>query len=1439
MNKKIILILALFLIALLPSVLSIEYVNDDFDRANNANISINAPLNYYSESLKWNEVVGDQIEILNNQLKVGKNGGNGIAYLNMSYFTSEFPVVNITYMITDADANRINFGSYVQDETIGIQEGVGFMIQWNNLVFWVDDGTGGNAASLSDSGTNRIVGWNKISILINNSNSKHRIYLDDVLIIDWKSSGTFATDERWLSFGVGHEASDPGYALIDNLTIRTVPHIIVPDLTPPGLLDSDAWCTSCSPVQQITNQPWNTTDTTPTINATINESATCAIVANDTETQNSNYTDIINSYSGVACTTTGGANQICTVQESNALSEGDGTICVGCKDSDSNELSNATFCANMTILELTIRLNLDGINESGKYEFRSKVNVSASYGTDVVCINISAPYTGGNVSCGINPHYIYNITTLRQSNFTKKGTNASLSVSGTLNVTMDNRTKMVATYINVTNSGTTTNLNISYYGRWKNYSGDLKTQYIKQTNFIHLGNYKDAVNLSYPTAGSKYIYTDILDNLNNLTFELTGFDLDSDNAFDDTENFNGTDKAINKTLSEHVNAPLGVFDDFESNNSIWSLDDITGSCSSSYGTAGTDGYLLITCVNGGGADLVYSDLAGDIRNSSVVETLLDWVYAGSGGITGTAQYWIWATDDTNKVELIYVLQHIGSGGGGGAENHNITIKNLADDYKTWEVIKNGSSQGTKDLSSLDFDEPIKLKFRVSYSTTGTSAISLFNIKWSGAWLNRSTNNGTYKSNGNITSQVLNVTKTNISRALLSWSQYEPDGTKIKGYMSNNCLNPSRIFEEVQSGTMHVFLTQTVDSNKPCVRFGLNSSINTTSPIIRKYEFNIIPSSIENITIDLEDDGINDWEYLEVLNSTTSPQIVNFTNFPSGYTVIKISSATPGQIQVDKFNLNNTLNPIRLNHTYLEDCSNCTINFTFDGDPISVDGLEFDFYGSWNYTAIAWSSTSIDTKTIQVYYSDFNASLPKNIEWYDVFPSSLNSSNVTPYGQTSSTPIWNITKQAYDENIDVYVKTNETVSCLNITYSNSSFREEDVVNESFVWINGTPVFLSNNNLLNDSVVVFNQTDGGTEINSNNYTVDYADGSITLNSSIFTNTTKINETEYIVLNLLGPNSSSLEFIPLGSETIIVVDFPLVIDNESLTWTENNSAMQLANGNLTVNSETLYNNGTKINKGANYTMNYTNGSITFLNSSALWASKPIISNETLTWTENNSAMQLDYFEIVVDSETLYNNGTKINRGANYTMNYTNGSITFTNASTYWNGSNKELVTNKFNLTYNYITDELVTNKFNLSYTYIDFWIEVSEDEYRVDYTTGNFTLINESYNETTLFVTYNYSVYTSYTDREQFGVNYTYFTDGFDYNTNFTFRLNTSYQKILSNISVNTLNYPNKGIWNWWSLYSCSSRFEIPWVYFSTVCSSCFFDETQLDNYNIIEG
>ena len=339
---------------------------------------------------------------------------------------------------------------------------------------------------------------------------------------------------------------------------------------------------------------------------------------------------------------------------------------------------------------------------------------------------------------------------------------------------------------------------------------------------------------------------------------------------------------------------------------------------------------------------------------------------------------------------------------------------------------------------------LKMGFSQSCDGVGvcshTADIKIFNMEISGLMLNKSSTGTEFDTSGSVRSDVIaNTSVTNNYTAAWIYSD-RVDSANITYELSatNGTLGWEDVTNFVSGVQRYTFQTQ---GNLLAWRINLTGS-NESSPIVYDLNIQVIPTSIENITIDF---GFSKdvFTFVDILNSTTSPRNVTINtsvldDYNSTYTPIKISSGTSGQIQVDNLVINSTINPVSLNESRYEDCSLCELNFSFAGNAIKVLDLAFDFLGSWNYTATAHSGDSSASHKIQIYYSKFNISLPSGIFWYDVFPASASSKNVTPDGQRKTRPIWNITSYAYDIGFDVYVKTNETLnSCLNITYGNSS------------------------------------------------------------------------------------------------------------------------------------------------------------------------------------------------------------------------------------------------------------------------------------------------------------------------------------------------------------------------------------------------------------------
>ncbi len=76
-----------------------------------------------------------------------------------------------------------------------------------------------------------------------------------------------------------------------------------------------------------------------------------------------------------------------------------------------------------------------------------------------------------------------------------------------------------------------------------------------------------------------------------------------------------------------------------------------------------------------------------------------------------------------------------------------------------------------------------------------------------------------------------------------------------------------------------------------------------------------------------------------------------------------------------------------------------------------------------------------TFNITYYYSDWDYSYPQYIDFFEFIPRSSQAKNVTPYGQTSSRPMMNVTALNFDSlPFNYSIHLNETYTCVNLTVS---------------------------------------------------------------------------------------------------------------------------------------------------------------------------------------------------------------------------------------------------------------------------------------------------------------------------------------------------------------------------------------------------------------------
>jgi len=246
-------------------------------------------------------------------------------------------------------------------------------------------------------------------------------------------------------------------------------------------------------------------------------------------------------------------------------------------------------------------------------------------------------------------------------------------------------------------------------------------------------------------------------------------------------------------------------------------------------------------------------------------------------------------------------------------------------------------------------------------------------------------------------------------------------------------------------------------------------------------------------LDVEGDGDTEWNHTGEFNSTYSPnRTANFSDSLNHYLgfctadsygnckiPLVVGSNSAGIIQLSAVNItyNIYFNPITLNTTYLQNFLDNS-SYGYVDIPIRIEANQgnvtakainssYNGTGALNVTAFyagnATYSASSDTQYVTNYYSRFTNKLPYTFTSQVIFlPKTNSSQNVTPFAQTSTTPIFNVTWKNYGVNASLAIRINQTInSCLNFTASNTSSK-----NNGFL-LNTSYQRIFNNSMMNST------------------------------------------------------------------------------------------------------------------------------------------------------------------------------------------------------------------------------------------------------------------------------------------------------------------------------------------------------------------------------------
>jgi len=323
----------------------------------------------------------------------------------------------------------------------------------------------------------------------------------------------------------------------------------------------------------------------------------------------------------------------------------------------------------------------------------------------------------------------------------------------------------------------------------------------------------------------------------------------------------------------------------------------------------------------------------------------------------------------------------------------------------------------------------------------------------------------YRGNGTLVSNNIFDSSSNIASSTLNYSAYG-NGSYFDNYTFAAYLSADggTNWESVANGVEHIFSNPGKDVRYKIIFNTTNPGYQNVTAFIDNITVETKGGNVSNLMFDFGNDGVFDYAIngnftAENGSKTISLYGADISNsfdikralYEHTYKIpLRISSNSTGQLNIENFNITYDPNPVILNTTFIQDYlisygSNYT-NFTIPigaiNGSVNVSNIKFDYKGGNDTIRITTRdllNTLNVTRYLIVYYSDFYKSLPYT--WTEnifFLPRTNSSKNVSAYGQTTTKPLFNITSTNYGEkDLNLSIKVDESFSCLNLTWSNSS------------------------------------------------------------------------------------------------------------------------------------------------------------------------------------------------------------------------------------------------------------------------------------------------------------------------------------------------------------------------------------------------------------------
>jgi hypothetical protein len=709
---------------------------------------------------------------------------------------------------------------------------------------------------------------------------------------------------------------------------------------------------------------------------------------------------------------------------------------VQCSTGTSNlfEIDNDCSAATKSIY-------LDGQNNSRDYELgtTATINISSCL-VETSCLEVDGTQYSCFSSIDSVIYYQLNNTKLNISDKNLVTTNTSIDIPKYTEA-------LDSSYFNILTNGIINNLNILQDGNSiAFFPGQFNKNQLKVTNFTYSGVEYQALNLSFDSASSKLIYINQSNFGTNprgrfFNLSITGYALDTGNSFYfDATGINVNTNFVNygtKYPDKNFSNNTRVYEDFSQYMSRFSYTNNSNNVgfftaapsyfsSASEVSINSTRIIVLSSGTSGTETMDYTYIPAS--SLDYIKTFYEFKFRGISMVDRLE-----FSDGTNSVTI---QEYSGSYCvyWGAFDGTSAAITLTKSSSNTWDYT--GTSSGSVNVATLN--TPYYLRVRISGSNCESGDIGnyagLYFLDFSGIRLNRTGEGftgiegitGTLH-NGNWTSHLINTTPNNVTKATLTWHEFAPTNTSVVGYLSNN--NGTN-WETVTNAESHLFLTK---GNNIKARFQLASISNITSPIVLDYQVQVVESNLDELDLDIGNDGILDYFYLNLnystsLNDSTLFEDYIFNNCTGmTYCSIPVNFITTSGGLVGISNLNYTVNVsnIKLNTENISYFNSSTVYFNHT--PSGSVNYSFFVYYNGNMN-ISFKLTPINiTHIARVVYSKFNLSYPNGIDFWEIYPRTRVQNNVEPWGQNSTTGIWQFSfTPSHNKGFNIFTRLNQSI-----------------------------------------------------------------------------------------------------------------------------------------------------------------------------------------------------------------------------------------------------------------------------------------------------------------------------------------------------------------------------------------------------------------------------